>query len=288
MRNSKRRRLSGARAAAGRAPGSAGSLFAQVSKFVNDVRGYFRILGVLFLREFEIKKRDPLISVLEVLEPIIFLGTVLSIRIVAERGIGIGAPFGTSLILFLISGFYPKYLWIFCAGYMPVGNPRRRFPTEQRLDYIFIHLTWTTLDHIVLGIVVFTGIYFFITPQALPFDFAPIVESLLAMVALGFGWGMINRSIAQRFQFWRFIGAGINRAMIIVSGAFFVPDFMSPTLRYWISFNPMLHAVALFRTGIYPQYPTLVLDTTYLTTCVIVAIAIGLVLERVTRRGEIG
>jgi capsular polysaccharide transport system permease protein len=259
---------------------------AEASRFNDDVRNYFRVLGALFVREFEIRKTDPLMSVLEVLEPIIFLGTVLAIRIVSERGGIFVSPYGTSLILFLITGFYPKYLWIFCASYMPVGNPRRRFPTEQRLDYIFIHLAWTCLDHVILGIVIFTLMYFFISSQAWPFDFAPIVESLLAMVALGFGWGMINRSIAQRFQLWRFAGAALNRAMIIVSGALFVPDFMSPAVRYWLSFNPMLHAVALFRTGIYPQYPTLVLDTTYLTTCVIVAIATGLVVERVTRRNE--
>jgi capsular polysaccharide transport system permease protein len=216
----------------------------------------------------------------------VFIGTVLAIRIVTERGGSFIAPYGTSLILFLVTGFYPKYLWIFCASYLPFVNPRRRFPTERRLDYIFIYLAWTLLDHVVLGVVIFTLMYFFISSQALPFNFTPIIQSLLAMVALGFGWGMINRSITQRFQLWRFVGGALNRAMIIVSGALFVPDFLSPAVRYWLSFNPMLHGVALFRTGIYPQFPTLVLDTNYLTSCVIAAIVIGLVVERATRRSE--
>jgi capsular polysaccharide transport system permease protein len=55
-------------------------------------------------------------------------------------------------------------------------------------------------------------------------------------------------------------------------------------LRYWLSFNPMLHAIILFRTGFYPRYPVYTLDVDYLMYCSIGAVVVGLVIERIFRR----
>jgi capsular polysaccharide transport system permease protein len=53
-----------------------------------------------------------------------------------------------------------------------------------------------------------------------------------------------------------------------------------------MSYNPMMHAIALFRTGFYPNYPTGLLDTSYLFYSAIAALFIGIVLERITVRFE--
>jgi capsular polysaccharide transport system permease protein len=74
--------------------------------------------------------------------------------------------------------------------------------------------------------------------------------------------------------------------MIMFSGIFYLIEFLPPGARYVMSFNPMMHAIALFRTGFYPGYPTLLLDTTYLTYCAIGSVVLGLVLERLTVRFE--
>jgi capsular polysaccharide transport system permease protein len=75
--------------------------------------------------------------------------------------------------------------------------------------------------------------------------------------------------------------------MILFSGIFFLADFLPPGPRHVLSFNPMLHAVALFRSGFYPNYPQGLLDTTYLFYCALFAVVLGFVLERVTVRSEL-
>jgi len=259
------------------------SVAAEVKSFGTDLRRYLKVMSALLIREFENRKHEPFLSALELLEPIVLLGTVIGFKYLMDSH---SSPYGTSVVLFYASGFYPKYLWIWTSRYMPQGTPRKRFPTEQRLDYIFVHVVSNATDYIVLGLLGFGFIYLFLTPQALPFDFVPVFEALAAMLALAFGWGLISMALTRLFRFWKFIAMGLNRSLIIISGALYVPDFMPPDFRYWISFNPMLHGVALFRTGIYPTFPKLVLDKTYLTHWVIAAILIGLVLERVTRRSE--
>jgi capsular polysaccharide transport system permease protein len=110
--------------------------------------------------------------------------------------------------------------------------------------------------------------------------------AMMAIIALGFGWGVITLVVTKYFWPWGYLSGMFNRAMILFSGIFFLAEFLPPTARYVLSFNPMLHAVALFRSGFYPKYPTLLLDTTYLAYCSLGAVLIGLVLERVTMRSE--
>jgi capsular polysaccharide transport system permease protein len=73
---------------------------------------------------------------------------------------------------------------------------------------------------------------------------------------------------------------------MLFSGVFFIVDFVKPDVRYVLSWNPMMHAIALFRMGFYPNYPRLVFDRQYMWVCALVAVVFGLVIERLTRRGE--
>jgi capsular polysaccharide transport system permease protein len=90
--------------------------------------------------------------------------------------------------------------------------------------------------------------------------------------------------MTQLFWIWAYITPAFNRALIMFSGIFYIPDFMSEGTRYILSFNPILHAVALFRMGFYPSYPHLLLDKGYLAAWVAGSILFGLVFERITRR----
>ena len=108
----------------------------------------------------------------------------------------------------------------------------------------------------------------------------------LAIMALGFGWGVITLVLTKYFWPWAYFAGAFNRALILFSGIFILAEFLPPYARWVMSYNPMLHAVALFRTGFYPNYPTGVLDTTYLLYCAIFAVFTGIVLERVTLRSE--
>jgi capsular polysaccharide transport system permease protein len=137
-----------------------------------------------------------------------------------------------------------------------------------------------------MGFAAFAILYFGFTENAIPRNFVPVVQAMLAIMALGFGWGVITLVLTKYFWPWAYIAAAFNRAMILFSGIFFMAEFLPPYARLVMSYNPMLHAVALFRTGFYPNYPSGLLDTTYLLYCAMGAVFVGFVLERVTVRSE--
>jgi capsular polysaccharide transport system permease protein len=112
----------------------------------------------------------------------------------------------------------------------------------------------------------------------------PIIEGLGAMTLLGFGFGILNIAVGNAFRLWRYLFPAMARSFMIFSGIHFVPDLLSPTVRHILSYNPLAQAMTLFRAGFYPQYPQLTLDKEYLAFCVLVALFIGLIAERVSRR----
>ena len=68
----------------------------------------------------------------------------------------------------------------------------------------------------------------------------------------------------------------------------FVPDALPEIARYYLSFNPVLHAIEWMRSAYYPDYGSLVLDKTYLLYWGIGAVFVGLGLERLLRGRLLG
>jgi capsular polysaccharide transport system permease protein len=262
-------------------------------KFVNDVvligtafRRYFQIITALLRREEENRRYAPMESIVNLLEPVLMIGTLSFLWwFLARRQFSV---IGGSPVLFYGTGFFALYFFIYLSRRMSrtIESPGRRFPIEQRLDHIVVHLILRIADYSLLGILLFGGIYIFFTEDGMPQDIVPVAQGCLAIVMLGFGWGILNLVITQIFKLWGKIYPVFSRGLVLISGVFLVPDFLAPHARDILSYNPMLHAIALFRHGFYPGYPSLLLDTTYLAWCSIVAVVIGLVLERVTRRSE--
>jgi len=254
--------------------------------FFTALRRYGQIISALLQREQERRRQAPLEGILDVLEPVVFIGLMSILWTVMSRRNN--SPVGDSAILFVATGFYAKFFWICLAKVRKgeLGSPRKRFPVERRLDYAFVLVIITTIDYAILGFVGFGIIYIFVTPTALPYDFLAVIEGMVAIIMLGFGWGMISLTITRFFWPWVYFTAVFNRGLSLFSGLFFLIETLPPDLRYYLSLNPMYHAIALFRTGFYSNYPKGSLDTTYLAFWAIFAVLIGLVLERVTVRAE--
>ena len=254
--------------------------------FLYAVRRYGQILFALLQREQESRRRAPLESIMDVMEPVVFVALMGILWTFLNRRAS--APLGDHALLFIGTGFYAKFFWINLSRMTrrTVGTPSRRFPVERRMDYILVHILLTTGNYLMLGFAGFAILYFGFTASAIPTNFVPIVQAMLAIIALGFGWGITTLVVGKYFWPWPYFAGAFNRALILFSGIFFLAEFLPPYARAVMSYNPMLHAIALFRTGFYPNYPTGLLDTTYLLYCAIFAVFTGIVLERVTLRSE--
>jgi capsular polysaccharide transport system permease protein len=234
----------------------------------------------MLIRAIDSRRESPFHTLGAILEPLTLMAVLGTLWYLLNRHQTV--PFGDSVLLFYASGIFPYYFFVYVSRRMRLQPPKRRFPIERRLDHVFIHLLLRVFDYIVLGLVLFGGLYFFVTRDAAPYSLIPIIESAAALLILGFGWGLLLIALNKSFPLWRFLHPSISRALILFTGIFYIPDFMSPSARYLMSFNPLVHAVALFRLGFYPSYPTLLLDKWYLFVCAVGFLVMGFVLERVT------
>jgi capsular polysaccharide transport system permease protein len=254
--------------------------------FAIALRRHTQVILALLAREEELRRKHPVDTILHLLEPVFLIATMTLFWWMLGRYRT--APFGDSIVLFYATGFVPMYYFIYLSRRMArnIDRPRDRYPVEQRLDHMLVHVILRAADYFVLSIVIFGGTYVFFSKSALPHDIAPILEAAIAITMLGFGWGIVVVLVSRIHWTVRVVVPRISRALIIFSGIFYIPDFLSPGVREFLSWNPMLHAINLFRHGFYYRFPSLLLDTNFLFWSAIVAVVVGLALERVTRRSE--
>ena len=228
------------------------------------LRRYTQILLALLRREEESRRQAPFESLFTMLEPIFFIAMLSFLFYFLGRRQT--SPMGGSAVLFYATGFFPLYFFIYLSRKMrgSVDAPHRRFPVEQRLDHVIVHIILRIIDQSILGLVLFGGLYVLFTYEAIPADFSTVVGACLAIVALGFGWGVLNLVLSRKSRLWSFLFPIMSRVQVLFSGVFFVPDFLPPDTRYVLSFNPMLHAIQAFKSGFYPNFPHVILDTRYL------------------------
>jgi capsular polysaccharide transport system permease protein len=134
--------------------------------------------------------------------------------------------------------------------------------------------------------IVFLGMVMYGIQEARPASIATCAYALFLMLTLGAGFGLVNLSIGRFIAAWPVIIALATRGMLFLSGVIHIPDFLYPSVREWLAWNPLLHGVTLFRLGVYGEYPTLLFDEGYLLKCTIAFMFVGLVVDRATLRYE--
>ena len=262
------------------------SLTQEFQRAVTAIRKYALVMRALIWREAEERRQSPVDSLLELLEPVLLIAVMTVAWWFLMRRTS--APLGGPPLLFYATGFFALYFFVHVSNKMrrfTVGA-NRRFPIEERLDHIIVHLIFKAIEYSILGVLLFSAIYAFVTPQAIPHNFSAVIGACLALIAIGFGWGVLNLVLSRLWTPWGHTRQAVNRALILFSGVLFIIDFLPPGTRHILGYLPHAHAIALFRTGFYPSYPHLFLDTSYLFVCALAAVAGGLVLERATRRFE--
>ena len=108
---------------------------------------------------------------------------------------------------------------------------------------------------------------------------AVITYMLTVLMAIGFGLcvvflGKLNKMIVK------IIRRLMQRIIIFTSGIFFATFEIPAPARPFITWNPILHGVELFRHAMNNNYPIPDISLSYLATCSIVTSAFSLILYR--------
>ena len=105
------------------------------------------------------------------------------------------------------------------------------------------------------------------------------VYLLTTLMALGFGvclvfLGQLNKWVT------RIVKRILQRVIIFTSGIFFATFELPEYTRPFVTWNPILHAVELFRYSMNNQYPIPDISLSYLVWCSIVVFGFSLILYR--------
>lgn len=247
---------------------------------IEIIRAQTRVFSAIFFRELYSKLgRSGFAFLLSLMEPIFHIAVVCSWHYLVR----IIPVYGNSKVLFISTGLYPVFVFIHLSSQYEGAIARGRFPVERTLDIFFAQTLLKLFGYLLVGVLLFSGISVFITPQGIPYDFEPVMLSILTLGTLGMGVGLCNVVISVHYPMWRHIYAPISRCLILFSGVLFVPDFMPLVLRKYLAWNPVMHGVDLFRQGFYPGYPRLIFDPQFLWFCALAALVLGLSLERISR-----
>lgn len=206
----------------------------------------------------------------------------LAILMVLFTIIGRNAGYGTSFAMFLLSGISVLNLYTTTSSAVmgavtKLGNPRRLATVGMFAPALAVAGFRLTIA-VVSTIVLFHAVRQVQHLESLSIDIVACVEAFFLTAVMGLGMGMV-RGYSRMFVpiFDRVYGI-VSRALLFISGVFYVPSFLPPAFREYLAWNPVLHAIDWFRTGIYASYPELVLSRGYLIGFTVGSVALGMAL----------
>ena len=188
-----------------------------------------------------------------------------------------------SIVVFIITGFLIAFLFRNVVTKSLSGLKLRAplyYPRIKPLD-ILLALSindiraLATLSLALLGIVwCFTWSFRFDSP-----GLAICVYMLVVFLAIGFGLCVVFLAGLNKWVV-KIIKRLLQRTIIFTSGIFFATFELPAYTRPFVTWNPVLHAVELFRYSINNEYPIPDISLSYLTWCSLALLGFSLILYR--------
>ena len=239
-----------------------------------------RSIGAIILHEMSATYgRTPGGYLWAILEPLGFI-------VVMAVGFGLvfhAPPLGTNFMLFYATGFLPLHIYSELAGKLMNAlryfRPLIAYPAVLWIDTMIAR----TILHWGTGIVVSTivvGTILLFDPLPIWVDPASIFIGLTMVALIGIGVGTINCYLTGRFAFWSRIWAIAARPIFFGSGVFYTFENLAEPLQSWLWWNPIIHAVSIFRSGFYQSYHPDFISYFYGFGTGLVMLVIGLMLLR--------
>ena len=153
---------------------------------------------------------------------------------------------------------------------------------RDRLDTVVARaiLEVATLVFIILIVFLFLA---HLDLAAAPGDVPRMIEALILLSLFGFGIGLLNAVIIEQISSWQNLFRLAMMPLLFVSGVFFTLESVPPNVRYYMSWNPIIHGVEMFRDGYYPNFRSAGLDKEFLVWSGIITTVVALAAERVLR-----
>ena len=188
-----------------------------------------------------------------------------------------------NIVIFIASGFVIAFLFRNVAIKALAGLKLRAPLYYSRVKPLDILLALSlndlrsllTLSIAILGLVsIFTWSFRFDSP-----GLAVSVYLLTVPMAMGFGLCVVFLAGLNKWV-TKIIKRIIQRVLIFTSGIFFATFELPPLTRPFVTWNPVLHAVELFRYSMNNEYPIPDISFAYLVWCSMLTVGFSLILYR--------
>lgn len=196
------------------------------------------------------------------------------------------APHGSSMILYVCTGVVPFICFNYMGRFIMLSSVTNKtflsYTLIQPLDIMIARMLLEIITNYIILVVLLTALYLSgidITPIR-PVDAA---EAWLASLFLGIGFGFVNAIIAMAFPFWIAISIVFFLGAWVTSGVVMDPELLPAPYGYYMSFNPLLHAVEWMRQAYYPNFSAHLLNKPYLLLFSFSCFFIGLMAARFGR-----
>lgn len=212
----------------------------------------------------------------------------LAIMMVIFSLIGRVPSYGNSFAFFLLTGI--AILTLFRNGTQASRMAVLGLSARNRLAHVgvFHEAIARNLFNIIVA-VIYTGVLayalsLFQDVEPVPPHPTRAAAAFFWCMLFGFGVGLLRASAARFLPTVDRIYGIASRALLFISGVFFVPSFMVPQIRDYLAYNPVLQLIELFRLGMFDQYPTVVYAPDYLRGCILITVGVGLAIVWSKRR----
>jgi capsular polysaccharide transport system permease protein len=196
-------------------------------------------------------------------------------------------PIGTHFFIFFYTGLIPYHVFVHTSAGMSqaiIGNAALlRLPPVTSFDVIAARGLLEIITDLIVAAILLAG-FAAIGVAPLPDDLWAPSLALLVTAALGCGLGFVNAVVTVFCRSWDKTYGQVTRILYFVSGIFYVPGMMPDWARDTLAWNPLLHAIDWFRAGFFASYQPHWLDRSYLVILAILALLVGLGLQRGLRR----
>lgn len=194
------------------------------------------------------------------------------------------------VVAFAFTGFSALQLWRNAANRAAKAlEPNQGLLTHRNVKLmdvfvarIFLEWAGATAAFLILGLT-----FAIIGVIALPEDMGYVLAGWLLLAWFSLGLGLVVGALSARFGEFEKLWRPMNYPLFIVSGVFFMVDWLPPGVREFVLWVPMVHGNEMIRHGFFGSTVPTYGDPAYLAMVNLVVTFIGLALAGYAQRGSV-
>ncbi|MEM9837763.1 MAG: ABC transporter permease [Pseudomonadota bacterium] len=192
------------------------------------------------------------------------------------------------LLMFVVTGWFTYGLYTSMVSDLGNAEGSNRallmHSQVQRLDVLIARATLATLTNFTFfGCAALVGAL--VEGSGFPQNMMLVFQSFCSAGLLGVSLGITIAGLSTYYPYALQFLQPVNRIGFFVSGVLFTADMLPSWTYAYLKWNPMIHPVEGMRQGWFETYQSPILDLNYTFAIAVPLLAVGLYLERRTRRG---